>query len=103
MGGRVKSGIKLKIFFSDTMLNYRLSQKFKLLGNDEFNHLIIILTHLIKKYKKIWQERERDLILQLNNGSSGLGCEVWSLWSAISLLTQAQPESWSVAFLSNYL
>ena len=26
------------------MLNYRLSQKFKLLGNDEFNYLAISLT-----------------------------------------------------------
>ena len=42
----MKAGIKLKVFFSDTMLNYRLSQKFKLLGNDEFNHLTISLTHL---------------------------------------------------------
>ena len=44
MGGRVKPGIELKIFCSDTILNYQLSQKFKLLGNDEFNHLTIILT-----------------------------------------------------------
>ena len=44
MGGRAKIGIELKISCSDTMLNYRLSQKFKLLGNDEFNHLTIILT-----------------------------------------------------------
>ena len=29
---------------SDTMLNYRLFQKFKLLGNGEFNHLTISLT-----------------------------------------------------------
>ena len=44
MGGRVKTGIELRIFCSDTMLNYRLSQKFKLLGNSEFNHLTISLT-----------------------------------------------------------
>ena len=44
MGGGVKPGIKLKISCSDTILNYRLSQKLKLLGNDEFNHLIISLT-----------------------------------------------------------
>ena len=46
MGGTVKTGIKLKISYSDTILNYQLSQKLKLLGNDEFNHLIIILTIL---------------------------------------------------------
>ena len=44
MGGRVKTGIKLRIFCSDTILNYRLSHKFKLLGNGEFNHLTISLT-----------------------------------------------------------
>ena len=44
MEGRVKPGIELKISCSNTVLNYRLSQKFKLLGNDEFNHLIISLT-----------------------------------------------------------
>ena len=40
----MKTGIELKISCSDTMLNYRLSQKLKLLGNCEFNHLTIILT-----------------------------------------------------------
>ena len=33
-----------------TLLNYRLSQKFKLLGNYEFNHLTIILTDIISIY-----------------------------------------------------
>ena len=32
--------IELKISCSDTMLNYQLSQKLKLLGYSEFNHLI---------------------------------------------------------------
>ena len=45
MRGRVKPMIELMIFCFDTMLNYRLSQKFKLLGNGEFNHLTINLTH----------------------------------------------------------
>ena len=44
MRGRVKPGIELRISCSDTMLNYQLSQKFKLLGNDELNHLTINLT-----------------------------------------------------------
>ena len=44
MGGRVKIGIELRLSYSDTMLNYRLSQKFKMLENGEFNHLTIILT-----------------------------------------------------------
>ena len=30
----------------DTMLNYRLSQKFKILGNGKFNYLTIILTSI---------------------------------------------------------
>ena len=46
MEGRVKPGIELRISYFDTMLNYRLSQKVKLLGNDEFNHLTINLTTL---------------------------------------------------------
>ena len=37
-------GIELRISCSDIMINYRLFQMFKLLGDDEFNHLIIILT-----------------------------------------------------------
>ena len=44
MGGRVKPRIEFKISCSDTMLNYGLSQKLKLLGNGEFNHLTISLT-----------------------------------------------------------
>ena len=44
MEGRVKPGIDIRIFCSDTMLNYRLSQKLKLLENCEFNHLTINLT-----------------------------------------------------------
>ena len=43
------------------MLNYQFSQKFKLLENDEFNHLTIILTvrneealicYLVGKFKR---------------------------------------------------
>ena len=47
MGGRVETGIELKIFYFDTIINYWSSQKLKLLENDEFNHLTIIL---IDKY-----------------------------------------------------
>ena len=43
MGGRVKIGIEFRISCSDTMLNYQLSKKFKLLENCEFNHLTISL------------------------------------------------------------
>ena len=39
--------IELRISCSDIMLNYRLSQKLKLLGNSEFNHLTISLTNTI--------------------------------------------------------
>ena len=34
-----ESGIKLRTSYSDTMLNYRLSQKLKLLEYGKFNHL----------------------------------------------------------------
>ena len=44
MGGRVEIGFELKISCFDTMINYHLSQKFKLLGNYEFNH-----------YSNIWE------------------------------------------------
>ena len=44
MGGRVELGFELGITCSDTMRNYQFSQKLKLLGYDEFNHLINILT-----------------------------------------------------------
>ena len=54
MGGRVKQGIELRISCSDIMLNYKLSQKFKLLGNGEFNHLTISLTKLNIVKVKLW-------------------------------------------------
>ena len=40
----MESGFELGITCSDTMRNYRLSQKLKLLGYGEFNHLTNILT-----------------------------------------------------------
>ena len=40
----VETGFKLMITCSDIMITYQLSQKLKLLGNDEFNHSTIILT-----------------------------------------------------------
>ena len=40
MGGKVEeTGIDLRISCSDIMLNYQLSQKFKLLEYGKFNHL----------------------------------------------------------------
>ena len=48
MEDKGKIEIKLRIFYSDIMINYRLSQKLTLLGNGEFNHLTIILTIIIK-------------------------------------------------------
>ena len=48
MEGKGKIEIKLRIFYSDIMINYRLSQKLTLLENGEFNHLTIILTIIIK-------------------------------------------------------
>jgi hypothetical protein len=43
----VETWFKFRITCSDIMINYQLSQKFKLLGNDGFNHLTIILTTYI--------------------------------------------------------
>ena len=42
MGGRVEIGFELRTTYSDTMI-INHSQKPKLLGNCEFNHLTIIL------------------------------------------------------------
>jgi ATP adenylyltransferase/5',5'''-P-1,P-4-tetraphosphate phosphorylase II len=41
------------------MLNYQLSQKLKLIENDEFNHLIKILTKLTLKKKKEKERKEK--------------------------------------------
>ena len=54
----METGIELSIFCSDTMIYYQFSQNLKLLGNSEFNHLIIILT----SNNKILLEKRRDLI-----------------------------------------
>ena len=43
MRGKIKIGIELEISYSDTMLNYWLFQKFKLLENCEFNYITTIL------------------------------------------------------------
>jgi hypothetical protein len=40
----MESIFKSITFCFDTMLNYCLSQKFKLIGKDKFNHIIITLT-----------------------------------------------------------
>ena len=40
----MKTGIELRIFCSDTMLNCRLSKKLKLLRNGKFNPLTINLS-----------------------------------------------------------
>ena len=46
MGGRVELEFELGIICSDTMRNYRFSQKLKLLGYGKFNHLTNILIAL---------------------------------------------------------
>lgn len=45
MGGRLETKFKFRASCSSSMINYLLSQKFKLIGNHEFNHLNIILTN----------------------------------------------------------
>ena len=57
MGGRVESGFELGITCSDTMRNYRLSQKLKLLGYGEFNHLTNILTEPTFLIYFFWEEK----------------------------------------------
>ena len=47
----MNTGIEVRISCSDTMINYRFSQKLKLLGNDEFNNLTIILTIILTTFE----------------------------------------------------
>ena len=54
MRGRLEIRIEFKISYTDTMLNYCLSQKFKLLENSEFNHLTIILTMFFHNLLHAW-------------------------------------------------
>ena len=54
MGGRMETGIEFKVLYFDTILNYWLSQKLRLLGNYEFNHLTIILTTILAKMGDNW-------------------------------------------------
>lgn len=59
MGGRVNTRIEFRVSCSDTMINYRLSQKLKLLRNDEFNHLNIVLTG-VKGREAIMQKKRAE-------------------------------------------
>ena len=64
MGGKAKLGIELNISYFDTTLNYRLSQKFKLLRNCKFNHLTMSLTAMIVFQMRIirwYTVSQRDL------------------------------------------
>ena len=57
-------GFKLKTTYSDTMINYHLSQKFKLLRNCEFNHLTIFLTITIDDFPNTtWKGFRKNSIL----------------------------------------
>ena len=47
-----KSKFNSKTFDFNTILNYQLSQKLKPIEKYKFNHLIISLTHTLKKKKK---------------------------------------------------
>jgi hypothetical protein len=47
----VETWFKLRTIYSDIMVNYHFSQKFKLLGNCEFNHLTIILIYMMMVLK----------------------------------------------------
>ena len=57
MEHKVETGFKLRTSYSDNIINYRLSQKLKLLGNSEFNHLTIILTPTTRKLSENSQHK----------------------------------------------
>ena len=78
----MKTGIKLRISCSDTMLNYRLSQKLKLLGNDEFNHLTISLTCMrrpkcLDGIRSWWKEANGDKENFDKSDKALLGLHAW--------------------------
>jgi len=49
-----ESRFELKTFGSDTILNYHLSQKLKLIGIGKFNHLINTLNCLFWLLRAVW-------------------------------------------------
>ena len=51
VGSKVEMGVWIQTTCYDIMLNYQFFQKFKLLGNDKFNHLIIILIQWLAKHE----------------------------------------------------
>ena len=54
MGGRMEeTGIELRTSCFDTMLNYRLSQKLKLLEYGKFNHLTTFFYQCISSMNKL--------------------------------------------------
>ena len=65
MESKVETRINLRTSYSNTRLNYQSFRMLKLLRNDEFNHLNIILTMLTmvntKYLKKLQEHRIEDL------------------------------------------
>ncbi len=57
MGDRAETCFELRITYFGIMINYRLFQKFKLLGEGEFNHLTIILTLVLILSGKLMHSR----------------------------------------------
>jgi hypothetical protein len=53
----MKSRFNYKTFTFDTMLNYQLSHKFKLIRKNKFNHLIIsLIRFLLALIYMVWQD-----------------------------------------------
>jgi hypothetical protein len=52
-----ESGFAFRTLDFDIIINYHLSQKFKLIGNDKFNHLVITLTVYSKRLIENEDER----------------------------------------------
>jgi hypothetical protein len=64
----MESRFELRTFGFDTMLDYHLSQKLKLIGRGKFNHLINTLTRgYIYIKKKKTRKAEEKLIKNIKN------------------------------------
>ena len=59
---RIEIGFKLKTSCFETMINYHLSQKLKLLGNDQFNHLNCTTKLSIEQSKKLLLQFQQIII-----------------------------------------
>jgi hypothetical protein len=65
-GDLIESRFVPRTFDFDTMLNYQLSHKFKLIRRNKFNHLIIsLIRFLLALIHMVWQDTEQQEIYNI--------------------------------------